>query len=249
MRLAPATHLVGKLLNFDSSVGVSYPTPSPFGLGQILMAEPTDGADFTANVPNWGPSELMFVRYVGGTALAPGRLVVVDKDWTITDMPNTGNTGRQVYVTLSRFEIGSVTAQYGWVMRSGVAPIQATAGTATGPVYFSAAGQANSTAAAGKQILNMSTLLAPTSSFTRQVTTQNGSKKLKLARVNGLFVGQAVSGTGIAGSSVIASIDPGGNFVMLNNNMTATGTVTGTFTATGFFIAQFDRPFVQGQIT
>jgi hypothetical protein len=30
---------------------------------------------------------------------------------------------------------------------------------------------------------------------------------------------------------------------------TATGTVTGTFTPTGFGIVHFDRPFVQGNIT
>jgi hypothetical protein len=56
-----------------------------------------------------------------------------------------------------------------------------------------------------------------------------------------------VSGTGVPGGATIASIDPSGTAMHSLGGGTATGTVTGTFTPTGFGIVHFNRMFAQGQ--
>lgn len=245
MRLAPISSIVGTLLDFGSSDSDS----SQFNLGATLMAAPTDGVDTGTNVPNWGLCELQFVRYASATVIDPGRLLHVDKNFTILDMPNTANTGRPVVVALSRFAAGDVTTQYGWVIRAGICPVQYSVAATAGAVYFAAAGQATPTLTAGKQLLNATCLIAAASAFTRSITTLNGSNKVKVSRTNGMFYGLTVSGTGVPASSEITAIDPSGTEFTMSEVATATGTVTGTFTPTGFGICQIDRAFVQGNIT
>lgn len=254
MRLAPVTALAGILLDFSTSEDA--PTTgfgpsgsfSPISVGTIIQAAPTDGIDTGTNVPNWGMCELMYV-YNTGSAVVPGTLVTVDKDYTITAAASTAGTGRPLFVALTNFAAGSTTRQGGWVMLSGICPVTFSVAATAGALYLGTAGNATPTAAAGKQILNAVTLIAAASAFTRQIVTTNGSKFVKTARVNGIFIGQAVSGTGVAGGSTVASIDPGGNGFTLNNAATASGAVTGTFTPTGYGIVQISRPFGQGQIT
>lgn len=243
MRLAPQNGLLGGLLDFSGSKDAAFYT-----VGGLLHAAPTDGLDTGTNVPNFGPSELIHVRHTGA-AMTPGRLVTMDKDFTIADLANTANLGRPAFVSLTNFAAGSTTPQYGWVMRSGIAPVQYAVAATAGALFIGGAGQATPTPAAGKQILNAICLIAAASAFTRTVQTQSGSKKLSMSRVNGVFPGQAVSGTGIPGGTTVASVDPGGNHVILSAAATASGSVTGTFTPTGFGIVHFDRPFAQGQIT
>ena len=62
-----------------------------------------------------------------------------------------------------------------------------------------------------------------------------------------------MSGTGIAASSVITGIDPDNRTVTLNNNATASGSVSVTALyndgASNFWnVATLNRPFAQGQI-
>lgn len=250
MRLALLSGPLGpKLLDFSGSDDVKEMNP-----GHVLMAVGAD-YDTTANVPNWGFCEVMYARYTSSTVINPGRLLHVDKDGTILDMPNTANTGRLLYVALSRFTAGDVTTQYGWVLRAGIAPVQYGVAATAGAVYFAAAGVATPTLTAGKQILNATCLIAASGSFTRTVQTRNGSSSVGLGGVAGVFIGQAISGTGIPASSVVSAIDPSGRSVTIGSavgtpvNATATGSVTGTFTHTNFGIVHLDRPFVQGNIT
>jgi hypothetical protein len=253
MRLAPIGAVSGALLDFSTSVdvpttGYSGGEASQFTPGALIHAAPTDGVDTGTNVPNWGVCELLWVLN-SSTAITPGKLVALDKDFNIVVNPVTANTGRPVYVALTSFAAGSTTRQGGWVLRSGIAPVSYSVAATAGPVYQGTAGNATPTAANGLQINNSTCLIAAASAFTRAgCTTQNGGLFLKMPRVNGCFIGQAVSGTGIAASSTVSSIDPGGLGVTLNNAMTATGTVTATFTPTGFGIVHLDRPFVQGQV-
>jgi hypothetical protein len=188
----------------------------------------------------------MFV-FNTSTAVTPGTLVTVDKDFTITAAASTANTGRPLFVAITNFAAGSTTRQGGWVMVSGIAPVTFSVAATTGAVYIGTAGNATPTAAAGKQILNATTLIAAASAFTRTVTTRNGSAEIKIARANGLFRGLTVSGTGMSGT--VGNIDPSGTSFTLSANASATGTVTATFTPTGFGIVQLSRPFGQGQIT
>ena len=251
MRLAPIGMLTGALLDFSTSediptTGFSGGTSSPIALGTVIEAAPTDGVDTGTNVPNWGLCELMYVGNVS-TAIVPGNSVVVDKDFNIVVRPVTVTTGRPIMIALTSFSAGTTTRQGGWVLRAGICPATYSVAATAGPIYGGTAGNFTPTAANGLQILNATCLIAAASAFTRAGTTQNLSKFLRLARVNGCFIGQAVSGTGIAGGSTIAAIDPGGTGVTLNNAMTATATVTVTFTPTGFGIVQVDRACVQGQ--
>lgn len=242
MRLAPITSLASPLLSFATT-----DSQKKFNPGFILLAAGTD-YDTTANVPNWGFCELMYVAGPALTTFIPGTLVTWDKDFQLVPLPNTGNTGRPCGVVLSNFSGASNQVEYGWILTSGIAPVREASATA-GPVFISGAGVATPTPAAGKQILGMSCLIAASGSFTRQGTTLNGSKQIRVPGTSGMFVGQAVSGAGIPGSSTIASIDPGGQAITLNNAATASATVTMTFTNTGYGICQFNRPHVQGQIT
>lgn len=256
MRLAASSGgLSGRLLDFSASV--DYPTTgftngmtSPFTPGGMLEAAPTDGVDTTANIANWSYSELVYVFSTGAAAILPGTVCVIDKNFVITAVASTANLGQPLFVALTHFAIGSTTRQAGWVMRSGVCPIRTSvAMTADVAVFIGTAGVVTPTAAAGKQILGCRSLIAGASAFTRMGTTRTSSRYLRMTRVTGNYVGQAVSGTGIAGGSTIASIDPSGMGVTLSADMTASADVTVTFTNTGFGICHIDRPFAQGQIT
>jgi hypothetical protein len=240
MRLAPISGLVKGLLDFQGSVD----TPI-VNVGTLILAAPTDGVDTGTNVPNWGQCELLYVKNVS-TAITPGILVVLDKDFNATAAPSTAGLGKSLYVTLTSFALGSTTPQYGWVMVSGVAPIQTSVAATTGLVYIGTAGVITPTQANGKQVLNAACTIAAASAFTRTIQTANGSKRIGVSRVNGIFIGQAITGTGI--SSTVASIDPGGNAFYTAAAATATGSVTGTFTPTGYGIVQLSRPFAQGQV-
>lgn len=260
MRLAPESTLVGIPLSFANSFDEpSGSTIGPYGgskmvLGLTMGASMTDGLDTTANVPNWGACEVMLVRYASATVINPGRLVTIDKNLTIADLANTANLAQTFYVTLSRFTAGDVTAQWGWVLLSGIAPVQFAVAATAGAAYIGGAGQATPTQANGKQLVGLRTLIAASGSFTRTVITQANNSSVRISGTNGVFVGQAVSGTGIPSSSVVSAIDPSGQFITIGSavgtpvNATATGTVTGTFTHTGFGICQFNRPFAQGQV-
>lgn len=253
MRLAPIDAAVGQALDFSTSddtptTGYTNGGSSPFTPGGMILAAPIDGVDTGTNVPNWGLCELVYA-YNSSTAIVPGTLVVLDKDYNIVVNPATSNTGRPVYVALTNFAAGTTTRQGGWILRSGICPVTFSVAATTGAVYRGTAGNATPTAAAGAQILNATTLIAAASAFTRTVTTLNGSKVLKMARTNGVFIGQTISGTGIPGATTVAAVDPSGQAVTLSAAATASGTVTGTFTPTGFGIVHLDRAFVQGQIT
>lgn len=263
MRLAPLTALIGSLIDFGASQDYVSPSASSVGTagftgiapGTIIQAAPSMGVITTTSVPNWGACEVMYVLNTSSSTFLPGRIVQIDKNFAILDAPNTANTGKQVYVALSNFSAGNVTTQGGWVLRRGICPVSYSVAATAGPLYIGAAGQATPTAAAGKQILNASCLIAASGNFTRSVTTKNGSSQVKLSNIAGVFVGQAISGTGIPASSVVSSIADDGSFVVIGSAVgtpvaaTATGTVTGTFTHTGFGIVHIDNPFVQGQIT
>lgn len=249
MRLAPL-QLTGSLLNFDNSSD-----SAEYTVGSMLEASPTDGLDTTTNVANWGQCSLLYVRYTGSAVLNPGRLVTTDHTHAIADLANTANLGQSTFVTLTRFTAGNTTTQYGWVLCSGIAPVQFAVAATTGALFIGAAGQATPTAAAGKQILSARTLVAAVSTFTRSGTTLNGSSAVSIPRSTGIYVGQAVSGTGIPASSVVSSIGPAGLSIVIGSAVgtpvaaTATGTVTLTFTNTNYGIVQFNNPFAQGQIT
>lgn len=251
MRLAPISVLGPKLLNFSTSDSVQ-----EMALGSIVQASGTD-YDTTANVANWGMAELVYVANAS-VAIPPGTMCVIDKNFRVlasAAKATENNTGKPIFIALTNFAAGSTDVQYGWVLRRGVAPVAYSVAATAGPLYAGTAGKATPTAATGAQILNAQCLIAGASTFTRSGTTLTGSSKVKFGNVAGMFVGQAISGTGIPASSVISDIDASGNSVVIGSavgtpvSATATGTVTVTMTNTNFGIVQLDYPFYQGQIT
>lgn len=253
MRLAPISLVTGSLIDFspsDAYVLTGASGTSGFtGIapGTVIEAAPTDGIDTGTNVPNAIGSEVMWVLNTSSSTFGVGRWVHIDKNGAILDVPATANTGRPCYVCLTAFTAGNVTTQGGWVMRKGICPALFSVAATTGAVYQGTAGNATPTAANGRQILNATTLIAAASAFTRSVQTLSGSATVRMSRVNGIFPGIAISGTGIPGGATVTAVDPSGTSVTISANATATGTVTGTFTPTGFGIVHIDNPFIQGQ--
>ena len=237
MRFSPVDVVAGKVLNFFVASDVQQTA-----LGTMTSLSSYD-YDTTAGVPNGGGAEAVYVR--GQSAFAVGRLVCLDKDWNILDLPVTANTGRPVFVVMQAF---SATNQYGWVMRTGMFPVAFSVAATVGSVFGGTAGVATPTAAAGRQIMNSTTLIAAASTFTKSVRTLIGSPWVQVLNgIGGLYPGLTPSGTGIP-ASTISSIEPD-NRIRLSANATASGVVTMTLTHTGFGIVHFDRPFIQGQIT
>lgn len=261
MRLAPFS-TVGSPLDFSGSddyttIGGGTSGFTGVSPGTIIEAAPTTGVDTTANVPNWGVCEVMYVLNTSSNSFIPGTLVTIDKNFAISTVPNTGLTGTPCYVVLSNFSAGNVTPQGGWVLTRGVAPVKYAVAATAGPVYISAtAGQATPTnPTGGKQIIAATCLIAASGSFTRSVQTQTASSRVQVTNIAGIYVGMAISGTGIPASSVVSAIDSSGTAVVIGSaigtpvNATATGSVTGTFTHTGYGICHVNNPQVQGSIT
>lgn len=254
MRLAPIGTPVGNLLDFSSSVEYTTTAGGTSGYeglapGTVIQAAPASGGIITtAGVPNWIASELMWVVNTSSTTFVPGKLVTIDKNCAISALATTPNTGAPVYVTLTNFSAGDVTTQGGWVLRRGIAPVTFSVAATAGAVFVGTAGNATPTAAAGKQILNATTLIAAATTFTRTVTTKANSAILTMATTQGMFPGQTITATGTSGLTV-SQVNPDGYTLTMSGNATATGTVTGTFTPTGYGIVQIDNAFVQGQIT
>lgn len=258
MRLAISSGaLSGMLLDFSGSrdyVSTGVITSQGPQPGAIFPCAPTEGIETTTSVPNWGYAEVMAVVNRSSSTFIPGKLVQVDKSYGIALNATTDNTGAPLAVTLTNFAAGDVTTQIGWVLISGQAPVTFSVAATAGQVFLGTAGNATPTANTGGQILNATTLIAAAGTFGRTGVTTSGNPFVR-CKTNGLYPGLAISGTGIPGSSVISSIDPSGLGFYIGSavgtavNATATGSVTVTFTHTGYGIVQMTRPFVQGQIT
>jgi len=193
--------------------------------------------------PYYGLQRLIYAK--AAAAQEVGSLVYFDNSWVATDIPNTANTGYPIATAKAAMAANS----YGWYCIQGLSPWSATASVAAGTAFgVTAAGQVGANTA-GKQVLGARVVVAGTGTFTRTITTSNGSKTMQATSTDGFFVGLAISGTGVAASSTIASIDPDGVTFTVNNNATASGTVTGTLTYTNFLLVQSYCPFVQGAIT
>lgn len=197
-----------------------------------------------------------FIYLLGVASTVVGSLVTYDHTYQTALDAATANASFPKAFAMAPILAG----QYGWYQISGVAVASNNATAAAGNAFAKAGGQVGSAAVAGTQILSARISTANGSTFTKTCTTKNGSTQLFVPNMDGLFVGLPVSGTGIAGGSVIAAgVDGGPNaintnaggpgFVNLNNAMTADGTVTVTFTRTNFSLVVCARPSGQGQIT
>jgi len=242
---APVDALVGAPQSQFSGLTVdSSPRLQP---GQLL----------TMTDPWWGTGEFIYAR-ANGTIRAFGLCVltpVFDSSlnayrWDATEVPNTANLGRMVWVS----QVGLSAGSYAWFQISGLTPVNCTASVAADTTFgIAAAGQGGANAA-GKQILNSRVVAAATTTVVKaNCTAHSGSTTLQVPNSDGWFVGAYLSGTGIAAATTVSSIDPSGRFVTLSAVTTAAvaGSVTATYNnATIFYnVAHLNRPFAQGAIT
>lgn len=193
--------------------------------------------------PYFGYGRFVYAKAVA--AQTPGSMVFIDNTFIATIMPSTANLGRNVYFAAQNFAINT----FGWYQFEGMLPASASASVATGVAAgIGTAGNLGANSA-GKQVLNI--MVQQASAFTITKTnaqTTNGLPQIGVSNVDGLFVGLALSGTGIA-AGTIASIDPSGRFITSTANSTATGSVTMTGTYTNFLLVTVNGAFTQGAIT
>ena len=228
------------------TAGIVGTPPLDLGATPSTTAQFSPGTVVTSSDPNHGGGRFIYAKCAAAQAV--GALCAVSGAGTtpvMTAVANTANLGVPLFVARQTF---TAADQYGWYQIDGLCPIVSNATVAVGSsLGITAAGTAG-TLAAGKQILGVVVAASQTGTITKTGTTTNGSKQVTVGDVDGVWVGQAVTGTGIAGSSTVASIG-GNNVINLNNAATATGTVTLTFTYTGFTLVRMTAPNAQGAIT
>lgn len=245
-----------------------YPALAPTG---VQFWPPTaPGTLVTASDPVWGIGEFIFAK-ANGTIRNFGLCVLTpvwnatnhNYDWNATEVPNTANLGRPVYVCMSEQAVAATaltTGQYGWFMDTGLVPVNGTATVAADTTAgITGAGQIGANTG-GKQIVNARVMTAATNTVVKAVAgggaqgaNTSGSNLIQVHDVDGLFVGGYLSGTGVGASTIITAIDRAGMVLTVSvvNSAQVTGNVTQTANnATIFYNVLFmDRAFAQGAIT
>jgi hypothetical protein len=209
------------------------------------------GYRVSAHDPFWGAADFIYVKAL--STMEKGSVVQLDEVFTASDIPNTANLGRQLYVLMNSM----VTGQFGWAQASGFAPWSASASVAAdAAIGITAAGQIGANTA-GKQVLGARNRIAGTGTTAKANTqTTNGSSTLVTNGYDGWFLGMALSGTGIPASTVVAKLEADGRTVQMGSAIgtvdklaTATGSVTVTGTWTNYLGVVFNAAIAQGAIT
>jgi hypothetical protein len=237
----------------------SWPQLGTQPVGNFFVPDNTQrhrlGATLSVVDPFYGGQELIYLAVPTSTALNVGHAVTWDVNNRIVALPNSANQGVPVAFALNAVASDASNIQFSWFIIEGQALCWSNASVAAAALIgVVAAGQLGANSA-GKEILNARVAAAATTTVAKANTaTQSGSTLLRLtAGTDGWFVGIALSGTGIAASTVVTAIDPDNRTVTMNNAATATGSVTVTGTrndATNFWnLVVIDRPFAQGAIT
>lgn len=202
--------------------------------------------------PFWGWGEFVYAK--SGGALTPRTLCILDDTYSAAGVPNAANQGFPVCVCMGNM---SAANQFGWFMTAGYGPIKANATVAADAALGITGVGIVGANTAGKQILGVRNRVSQTGTKTFANTqTYNNVGYVDTNGYDGLFLGVALSGTGIPGSTVAAGLSPDGRRVFMGSAVgtfdkvaTATGSITLTGTYTGFTLAQMQSPFAQGAIT
>lgn len=212
------------------------------------------GTKIDAVDPFWGYGEFVYGK--AAAALNVGNLVVMQTTFgTFDKMPNTANLGQPCLVATNEFAINT----FGWFQKAGVVPVKSTATVAAASaVGLTGAGTIGANTA-GKQILGYIQLASQTGTktFANTQTVTGDFRLICTVGYDGMFLGAALSGTGIPASTVVAGLDPDGKTVYMGSAVgtigdktaTAYGSVTVTATFTGYSLAHIEAPFGQGAIT
>jgi hypothetical protein len=238
--------------------------------GPIVAGSGIPGPNFALGTISWGAKEAEWVYcklvLASTTTLQPGQWFQWDRDYTATLLTTAAAVvgyrcgvfvGASQAPTQSGGPAGTVSLAAGtyyiWVQRNGEAPAMVSTATAALVVAetTATAGLANAPASAtatSKAIANVN-FQAANQTFT--ATTVNGSPVLSalgsVTSDGGPFIGAAIAGTGIPGSTTISGITytPSGvvQSITMSANATANGTAI-TVTATGVLEATLMRPFL-----
>lgn len=215
----------------------------------------------------WGGVEFMYCLF--STTVAPWAACTVKPalangkfGFVAAAVANTANQSRPIGFAIAPMAAG----QYGWIAVSGLIPVLSGASIATDtPMGITAAGVLGASSA-GKEIENLVNVLPATTTVVKaNASITAGSPIIQFTgnnTIDGLFIGVALSGTGIPANAVVQTIDPDGRRITMSTgpgvagavlNATISGgiSVTGTYNdGTNFYnCAQINRPFCQGRIT
>ena len=203
--------------------------------------------------PFWGQGDFLYIK--SNDVILKGSLVTWDELYQGTLTPSTANQGFSIGVAMNAMASGT----FGWIQVAGFAIYQTNATVAADVAIGVAAAGIAGTNVAGKQILNARNRKAATATKTFANTqTYNGTNVLYIPNgYDGVFLGMALSGTGIPASTVAAALDPDGKRIYMGTAVgtatgktsTATGSITLTGTFTGFGGGMINYPFAQGAIT
>jgi len=201
--------------------------------------------------PYWGAGRFQYIKS-GGTILK-GSLVMLDEDTLGTLLPSTTLQGFPFGVAMAPMASGT----YGWIQIQGNAVYKTSATVAADAAVAIASAGIVGASATGKQLVNVRNRKAATATTTLTANTTTGSGLIKAAAgYDGLFLGMALSGTGVPASSFVASLNADGVSFMIGSAIgtfdklcTASGSITLTGTYTGYGLGVINCPFAQGAIT
>ena len=202
------------------------------------------GTQVTAVDPFWGAGKFMYVKSTD--AILKGSLVVWDESYNGGLLPSAVTQGVPFGVAMAPMASGT----YGWIQLEGRAVYKTNATVAAdGVVAVAAAGILGATAT-GKQLLGIRNRISATGTKTITATTATGSYVLKTNGYDGLFLGMALSGTGVPASTFVAKLDSDGQTVYMGSAIgtvgdklaTAAGTITLTGTYTGYGSGMINNP-------
>jgi len=204
------------------------------------------GLQVTAVDPFWGAGKFMYVE--SGAAILKGSLVVWDETFTAALMPSAVTQGFPWGVAMAPMASGT----FGWIQLEGRVVYKTNATVAAdGVVAIAAAGILGATAT-GKQLIGVRNRKAATGTESiLNVNTILGSGVLFApGGYDGLFLGAALSGTGIPASSIVVKLGADGKTIYCGTTIggaadklaTATGTITLTATYTGYGSGLINNP-------
>jgi hypothetical protein len=203
------------------------------------------GLRLTAVDPFWGAGTFMYVK--SNDAVLKGSSVMWDEIYQAVLLPSAVTQGFPFGIAMAPMASGT----FGWIQLEGRAVYKTNATVAADGVMAIAAAGILGATATGKQVIGIRNRIAATGTKTLTVNTQNGTNVLFApAGYDGVFLGMALSGTGIPASTVVAALDPDGKRIYTGSaigtagdkNSTATGSITLTGTYTGYGSGMINNP-------
>jgi len=203
------------------------------------------GTRIDAVDPFWGGGT--FVYFKSNDAILKGSIVVLDELGQGALLPSAVTQGFSFGVAMAP----TASGEYGWMQVAGRAVYKTNATVAADGVLAIAAAGILGATATGKQVIGIRNRKSATGTETVTANTTNTLGTLYCPNgYDGLFLGAALSGTGIPASTVVAKLGSDGKTVYMGSAIgttgdklaTATGSITLTATYTGYGSGVLNNP-------